>query len=110
MYNIRKISMTHGKKSNKKKFLFYYNHLLYLKKLYIYIKQFNKDRNFFYYELIEINKQLLRLYNYFNKYKKEILSFYNIILNDIYISEKFKDDLKNLISFLIKVNYKIKIL
>ena len=32
MYNIRKISMTHGKKNYKKKFLFYYNHLLYLKK------------------------------------------------------------------------------
>ena len=109
MYNIRKKSMTHGKKSNKHKFLFYYNHLLYLKKLYIYIKQFNKDRNFFYYELIEINKHLLRLYNHSKKFRKEIISFYNIIISDINISDKFKLDLKNLIFFLININYKIKI-
>ena len=58
MYSIRKVSMTHGKKKKKKKILFYYYHLLYLKQLYIYIKDFNKDRNFLYYELIEINKKL----------------------------------------------------
>lgn len=54
MYNIRQTSMTHGKANNKKIQLFCYNHLLYLKKLYIYIKNFNKSRNILYYELISI--------------------------------------------------------
>jgi len=87
MYSIRKVSMTHGKKKKKNKILFYYNHLLYLKQLYIYIKEFNKDRNFLYYELIEINKQLLKLNKFSNKYKKEILEFYKQVLNDTFISE-----------------------
>ena len=108
MYNIRKESMTHGKKKKKKKILFYYNHFLYLKQLYVYIKEFNKDRNFLYYELIEINKQFLRLNKYSNKYKSEILEFYYQILNDTFISEKFKEDLKNLINIVIKSKYKIK--
>ena len=71
MYNIRKTSMTHGKKIKKNKILFYYNHLLYLKQLYFYIKDFNKNRNFLYYELIEINKQLLKLINFLINIKKK---------------------------------------
>jgi glycosyltransferase involved in cell wall biosynthesis len=51
MYNIREISMTHGNFDERKQILFSYNHLLYLKKLYKYIKEFNKDRNFLYYEM-----------------------------------------------------------
>ena len=108
MYNIRNVSMTHGKKKKKIKILFYYNHFLYLKQLYIYIKEFNKDRNFLYYELIEINKHFLRLIKYSNKYKTEILKFYYQILNDTFISEKFKEDLKTLINIIIKRKYKIK--
>lgn len=108
MYNIRKTSMTHGKKIKKKKILFYYNHLLYLKQLYFYIKDFNKNRNFLYYELIEINKQLLKLNKYSNKYKKEILKFYKQILNDTLISEKFREDLKNIINIVIKAKYIMK--
>ena len=54
MYNIRQFSMTHGNSSKTKRELFCYNHLLYLKKLYSFIKKFNKSRNFLYYELRSI--------------------------------------------------------
>ena len=108
MYSIRKVSMTHGKKKKKNKIFFYYNHLLYLKQLYIYIKDFNKDRNFLYYELIEINKQLLKLNKFSNKYKKEILEFYKQVLNDTFISKKFKEDLKNTINIVINAKYILK--
>ena len=105
MYNIRKVSMTHGRKDGKKKYYFYYNHLLYVEKLHSYLKDFNKDRNFLYYELMEINKQLLRMNKYNKKYKQELLKFYKKVLKDKYISQKFKENLKNLIPIIIKGKY-----
>ena len=100
MYNIREISMTHGKSDKKKSILFCYNHLLYFKKLYFYIKDFKKDRNILYYELLDLNKRLFKLYKLSKKYKNEILFFYKQILNDQYTSIKFKEDVKNFTSFI----------
>ena len=100
MYNIRKVSMTHGVSEFHKKILFCYNHLLYLKKLYIYIKDFNKDRNYLNYELLEINKILLRLNKLSKKYKNEIMQFYNEIIEDRYSSIQFKQYILNITSFL----------
>ena len=70
MYNVREISMTHGKKNKKKKLLFNYNYILYIQKLYNYIKDFNKNRNILFFELKRINYYLVKLKN--NKIKKEI--------------------------------------
>ena len=110
MYNIRKKSMTHGKKNKKNQILFYYNHFLYLKKLFIYIKDFNKDRDFLYYELIEINRQFFRLNKISNNFRPKLLDFYNQILNDKYISKKFKKNLKEIFPLIIYKNYKIKMI
>ena len=82
MYNVRKNSMCHGKANLKKKILFNYNHLLYLKKFYKYIKDFNKERNFIFYELIKINKLLIELNSITRKYNRDIKKFYNDILED----------------------------
>ena len=82
MYNIREISMTHGNFDERKQILFSYNHLLYLKKLYKYIKEFNKDRNFLYYEMQFINILLIKLQNLTNIYNLDIEGFYQEILND----------------------------
>ena len=100
MYNIREISMIHGKSDKKKSLLFCYNHLLYFKKLNFYIKDFKKDRNILYYELLDLNKRLFKLYKLSKKYKNEILFFYKQILNDQYTSIKFKEDVKNFTSFI----------
>ena len=95
MYNIREISMTHGKSNKNKKILFYYNHLLYLKKIYNLFKDFKKDRNILIYELIEINKIILKLNKLSKKYKEEILQFYKDILEDKYASKSLKKYIKN---------------
>ena len=89
MYNIREKSMTHGKSNKQKKILFNYNHLLYLKKFYSYLKEFNKNRNFLFYELIKINKLLLELNNITSKYNKDIKIFFKDILDDQNSSELF---------------------
>ena len=95
MYNIRKLSMTHGKTIKKKKILLYFNHLLYLKKLDNYIKDFRKERKYLYFELIEINKLLIKLNRLSKKYKKEIFQFYNEIFYDKFASAYFKDYINN---------------
>jgi len=90
MYNIRNRSMTHGKKGKKRKIIFCYNHFLYFKKLYIFIKNFNKSRRILYNELVELNKRLIKL-NKLTKNNTEILIFYNNILNDKYLFKNFTD-------------------
>ena len=89
--------MTHGKSNIIKRKLFYYNHLLYLKKLYDYIQDNNKDRFFLYYELIELNKLLIKLAK-LSKNKKEIIQFYNKIVKDKYTPTKVKEHIKNILT------------
>jgi glycosyltransferase EpsH len=97
MYNIREYSMTHGKKSIRKSIIYCYNHLLYLIKLYNFIKNFNKSRIILYNELRDLNKRLIRL-NKLTKNNSEILLFYNNILNDKYTFKSFRDAVKTFIS------------
>ena len=99
MYNIRQFSMTHGNSNKKKWELFCYNHLLYLKKLYKYIKKFNKSRNFLFYELKSIYLLLLSLEKIPKTYKKEIGQFYNEIYEDKNTSKRFKDFIRKMESF-----------
>ena len=82
MYNVKENSMCHGKTDLKKKILFNYNHLLYWKKFYKYIKDFGEERNFLFYELIKINKLLIELNNITRLYYSDINKFYNDILDD----------------------------
>jgi hypothetical protein len=99
MYNIREISMTHGKKDIKKNIIFCYNHLLYLRKLYKFIKNFNKSRRILFNELLELNKRLIKL-NKLTKNNSEILLFYNQILNDKYVFKNLRDDVN---AFILKI-------
>jgi len=90
MYNIREKSMTRGIRNIDNEILFCYNHLLYFRKFYDFIKNFNKKRNILFYELLDLNKRLEML-NYLTKKKmKEILIFYHEILNDKYVFSNFK--------------------
>ena len=97
MYNQRIKSITHGKRSKKTMKLFYYNYLLYFKKLYKYIKNFNKDRNILYFELKELKYMLSGLIKLDNKYKYDINNFYNDILKDKLASSNFKKYIEMLI-------------
>jgi glycosyltransferase involved in cell wall biosynthesis len=90
MYNIREKSMTRGNRTIVNEILFCYNYLLYFRKLYIFIKNFNKKRKILFYELLDLNKRLEML-NYLTKRKmKEIFIFYNEILNDKYAFSQLK--------------------
>ena len=94
MYNIREKSMTHGKRRKRHIILFCYNHLLYLKKLYTFIKNFNKNRKIIHNELLDLNKRLIRLNNVTKRRNETIKAFYNEILNDKYSYKNLKDDIK----------------
>ena len=100
MYNIREKSMTHGKSNKKKKILFDYNHLLYLSKFHSYLKDFNKNRNFLFYELIKINKLLFELKNITSEYNEDLKIFFKDILEDRNSSKLFKTYIRNIINFL----------
>ena len=90
MYNIREKSMTRGNRTIDKEISFCYNHLLYFKKFYSFIKNFNKKRYILFNELLDLNKRLVML-NYLTKKKmQETLNFYHEILNDKYTFSKFK--------------------
>ena len=90
MYNIREKSMTHGNRTINNEILFCYNHLLYFRKFYAFIKNFNKKRNLLFNDLLDLNKRLTIL-NYLTKKKRrEILIFYKDILNDKYAFSQFK--------------------
>ena len=101
MYNIREKSMCHGKADINKKILFNYNHLLYLRKFYKYIKDFNKERNFLFYELIKVNKLLIELNNITKKYNTDLKKFYDDFLENPNSSELFKQYIKK-ISLILK--------
>ena len=90
MYNIREKSMTRGNRTIDNEILFCYNHLLYFRKFYAFIKNFNKKRFILFNELLDLNKRLTML-NYLTKKKiQEILIFYHEILNDKYAFSQFK--------------------
>ena len=94
IYNIREKSMTRGNRTIENEILFCYNHLLYFKKFYAFIKNFNKKRKILFYELLDLNKRL-ELLNYLTKNKKEeILNFYKELLNDKYSFSQFKKVVK----------------
>ena len=97
MYNIREVSMTHGKKNIKKRILFNYSYYLYFKKLYSFIKDFDKDRNFLFYELKHFNFLLLNLRKLDKKKKIKINRLYNTIKEDKKISNEFKNYLMKLL-------------
>ena len=97
MYNIREKSNTHGKKENMFKKLFDYNYFLFNKKFFSLIKDFNKDRNFFFY-YFKITNELSQEPIKLNKSMEvEINDFYKSIYAYNNISNNFRDYLKKYI-------------
>jgi len=94
MYNIREKSMTRGNRTRDDEILFCYNHLLYFTKFYAFIKNFNKNRNILFNELLDLSKRLTNLYYLTKTKNKEILIFYHEILNDRYSFPQLKRAVK----------------
>ena len=91
MYNMREESITRGNKDIKQRILFHENYLLYLKKLHTFIQDYNKDRNYLFYELKVTNDHLTMLYSFNSSKKEDINKFYEGILEDNNTSKQFRE-------------------
>lgn len=100
LYNVRKSSITH--RENDEDFLIKkdISILLYYLLFHKYIKDFDKDRNYLYYELKEYGEYILNLEKY-NK-TKYYLKKAKIMLNDILNDNKATLEFKNYIKFFYK--------
>ena len=100
LYYVRKSSITH--RENDEDFLIKKNisFLLYYLIFHKYIKDFDKDRNYLYYELKEYGEYILNLEKY-NK-TKYYLKKAKIMLNDILNDNKATLEFKNYIKFFYK--------
>ena len=100
LYNIRKVSMSRGNGGIELKRVRTINHYLYFTTLYKYIKEFNKDRNYLFYELRDLQHFMrfikeCELFDYIPK----AIAFFNEIIDDNNASQEFKDFARELISF-----------
>ena len=76
------------------------NHYLYFTTFYRYIKEFNKDRNFLFYELRDLQKYMksikeCEIFDYIPK----AIAFLKEILDDNLASQEFKDFANEMIIF-----------
>ena len=98
LYYLRKESMSRGDGGIKLKKIRAINYLLYFKIFYKYIKEFNKDRNYLFYEIKNLNRFLMDTINYnITKYIPIQKKFLKEIINDKYSSYSFKNYLKEIL-------------
>ena len=93
MYNVRSNSMSHSKEEGGEMYLKMASNIIYFYRLfYNYIKYFNKDINYLFYDL----KHFDYYFEYINEsyssslYKRKIINLYTEILNEKNISKKFR--------------------
>ena len=95
LYNIRQFSITRLKTTKeyfiKKSISFF----LYYQLLFRYIKEFNKDRNFFFYEFQFFGDELIKLKKYnITNYSQNASIMFNEIMNDNKSSSELKKYIK----------------
>ena len=99
LYNIRKFSISHNEKDKNYLIIESFSFFLYFKLFLKYIQEFNKDRNYFYYEFKVFNKYLKNFkLNNIKEYLKKTINFLYDILKD----NKLTIEMKNYTNFLIK--------
>ena len=101
LYIIRKVSMSRGDGGIKLKQIGAINHLFYFKIFYKYILEYNKDRNFLFYEMKDLHRFLIDIKDCnITKYIPDEKKFINKILTDKNISDEFKIYLEKLILYI----------
>jgi hypothetical protein len=92
LYNLREDGMSSDNKGNiKHDIILSYNFLLYFKFLYNYMKKFNKDINFFFYDFVPFSVYLLKLKDLnVTEYIPLAIEFFKMI-NKGNISENFRN-------------------
>ena len=96
LYNLRKSSISHSNEGIdflKKKSISF---ILYFSLFYRYIKEFDKDRNYLYYELKDFGFEIMNIIKYNNTeyYFKMAKNMLNDIINDNKANEEFKNYIK----------------
>ena len=100
LYIIRKVSMSRGNGGGKLKKTRAMNYLFYFKLFYKYIKDYNKDLNFLYYEMKNLNEFTLDLkVNNMTQYIKIQTNLIQRILCEKKISNDFKNYLEKLLLY-----------
>ena len=100
LYIIRKVSMSHGEGGIKLNIIRAINYYYYFKFFYRYIKQYNKNRNYLFYEMKNLKNNIMDI-KYFNITEYILLEIKLIkeILEDPYSSQIFKDFLTELLMY-----------
>ena len=97
LYIIRKISMSRGDGGTKLTKVRALNHLFYFKLFYKYLKDFNKDRNFLFYEMKDLHRFILHMKQTKMKDQINLITFFKQILKDTKLSADFKIYIDNLL-------------
>ena len=98
LYIIRKVSMSRGDGGEKLMKIRALNHLSYFKLFYKYLQEYNKDRNYLYYEMKDLQRFILYIKEKnMIPYRTIQINFIKLLLKDKYISEEFKSYLDNVL-------------
>ena len=100
LYNIRKVSMSRGEGGNKLKIVRTINHFYYFKIFYKYLKDYNKDRNYLFYEMKNLKHYILYIKDLnITKFIQKQKIFIKEIIRDKYTPFVFKIFLGKLLSY-----------
>ena len=100
LYIIRQKSITNGIKENNHLKLITINYLMYYKLFYRYIKDFNKNLDYLYYDLSCFKSNLLKLKELnIVEYIPDAFKFFNSIINNKKCSKDFKNFINNLVLY-----------
>ena len=110
LYIIRKVSMSRGNGGLALKYIRAYNHLFYFKLFYKYLNEYNKDKNFLFYEMTDLHRFIINIKESNNTlYITNQIDFLKKILKDNNISKEFKNFLNNLLLFFFNDSFVINI-
>ena len=100
LYNIRSGSMSHGRVPLKIEIARGINYYLYFSYFYNYLKDFKKDRNFLFYEMLSLPNTMKDIKNKnITEFMPKVIKFINEMLNDKNISSNFQNFLKEKLIF-----------
>ena len=98
LYIIREISMSHGDGGITLMKIRTINYLLYFQMFYKYIKDFNKDRNYLFYEMKNLNHFIINIKEYnMTEYIPKQIKFFKEIIKDKSTSYGFRKYVENLL-------------
>ena len=99
LYIIRKVSMSRGDGGEKLMKIRALNHLSYFKLFYKYLKEYNKDRNFLYYEMKDLHRFILYMKKTNLNNQIQEIKFIKQIMKDKNITKEYKDYLDNILLY-----------